>query len=803
MKFTISWLKEYLDTSATTEDIINTLNKIGLEVDSIEVKGENLKSFNCAYVEKCENHPDSNHLHICKVKTADNDELLNIVCGAPNVRAGLKVILAPCGSILPNGIEIKKSKIRGIESNGMLCSEKELGIGEDHNGIYEVDNKFEIGTNITDILNLNDTIIDIDITPNRGDCLGVYGIARDLAAAGLGELKKYNEFNVKIDETYKSSIKLNVIDTNCPVFTFREIKNVKNCESPDWLKERLRVVDINPKNALIDITNYVMMSFNKPLHCYDKAKIVGNINIKQSIEGKNFLDLFDRSYNLPEGATLVCDDEKILCLGGIIGAKISGSSLETTDIIVESAIFDAINTAKTGRKLNLQTDSRYRFERGSDYDTVEFALNYACKLIIEICGGEVSEITKYEKENYKESIVKKFNLDFDYIEKLIGIKFDKNEVLNILERLNYKAIINKNNISVLVPYYKNNIIVKEDIIDDIIRIYGYDKLENNDFKDTKVFEKDGNLFNKCLEKKLYRIRQKLAENKLIELISYSFLDKKDDEYFLETNEDLDLINPITRELSHMRQSLLTNMMNIIKKNNNRGFNNLSFFEIGRIFNKCKIDDESTVIAAVRTGNNCEKNIYEKSRNFDIFDIKKDLCDILNILGVNAEKIPIIRNTPKYYHPNRSGAIIIGKNIIGYFGELHPKIMEHFNLKNRVVAFEMFVDKLPKKIILEEKSKIGFKPNDFQIIERDLAFIMDKNIEVGNIVIDMYKLDKDYINNIRIFDIYEKPDDTKKSVAFNIKIQPKDKTLEKEQIDNIIEKIINLLVNKYNCILRDK
>ncbi len=803
MKFTISWLKEYLNTDATTENIINTLNKIGLEVDGVEFKGENLKSFNCAYVEKCENHPDSDHLHVCKVKTANNNELLNIVCGAPNVRAGLKVILAPCGSVLPNGTEIKKSKIRGIESNGMLCSEKELGIGDDHNGIYEVDDNFEIGTNIADILNLNDTIIDIDITPNRGDCLGVYGIARDLAAAGLGELKKYSEFNIKINETYKSDVKLNVEDKNCPVFTFREIKNVKNCESTNWLKERLRVVDINPKNALVDITNYIMMSFNKPLHCYDKEKINGSLNIKQASEGENFSDLFDRNYNLPEGATLICDDEKILCLGGIIGAKVSGSSLETSDIIVESAIFDAINTAKTGRKLNLQTDSRYRFERGSDYDTVEFALNYACKLITEICGGEVSEIVKFEKENYKESLNKKFDFDFSYIEKLMGIKFDKNEILNILEKLNYKTTIKDNIISVIVPYYKNNIIVKEDVIDDIIRIYGYDKLENNDFTDVKSFEKDGNLFDKYLEKKLYQVRQKLAMNGLIELVSYSFLDKKDDEYFSEINDELDLMNPITEELSHMRQNMLVNMVNIIKKNNNRGFNNLSFFEVGRIFNKCKIDSENTIVAAVRIGNNCEKNIYEKSRNFDVFDIKKDLCDALNIFGINAEKMPIIKDTPKYYHPNRSGAIIMGKIVLGYFGELHPKIMEYFGIKNRIVAFELFVDKLPKKVILEEKSKIGFKPNDFQTVDRDLSFIMDKNIEVGNIIRDIYGVEKEYITSVEIFDIYEKLDDEKKSVAFNIKIQPKDKTLEKEEIDNIIEKIINLLVSKCNCVLRDK
>lgn len=803
MKFSISWLKEYLDTKVSVEEIVNTLNKIGLEVDEVINPAEKLKSFNCVYVEKCEKHPDSDHLNICKVITKDSKDSLTIVCGAPNVHAGMKAILAPAGSILPNGIKIEKTKKRGVESNGMLCSEKELGIGDDHNGIYEADSSIELGTNIADILNINDPIIDIDITPNRGDCLGVYGIARDLAGAGLGKLKNYSEFELNIKNSFKSSVDLTVNDENCPVFFFREIKNLKNCESPLWLKNRLKIFDINPKNALVDISNYVMLCFNKPLHCYDKSKIEGNLNIKKSKKDEEFIDLFDRKYNLPEGATLICDDNKILCLGGIIGAKASCSSLETTDVVVESAIFDAINTAKTGRKLNLQTDSRYRFERGSDYDSVAFALDYACQLIIEICGGEISETVKYEQKDYKKNTLKAVDLNLKYIQKLIGIEIPEKQVLNILENLQYKIKKDGDNLMITVPHYKNNIIVKEDIIDDVVRIYGYDKLNNDNFTDVNVFEKEGNLFTRKYEEKLYQIRQKLAGNGLVELISYSFLDKRDDEMFVEVNDELDILNPIIADLSHMRQNLLTNMLNIIEKNNNRGFHNLGFFEIGRVFNHCRINDENMMLAGVRSGLNMEKNIYEKSRNFDIFDVKRDLCDALNIFGINGEKLPITRETPKYYHPNRSGSIVMGKNILGCFGELHPKVIEHFGLKDRVVAFELFLDKLPKKIFMEEKTRAGFKPNDFQAIERDLSFTLDSNVEVGNIINDIYKIDKNYIQSVSLFDVYQKPETAVKSIAFNIKIQPQNENLEKQQIDEMIEKIIELVEKKYSGVLRDK
>ena len=801
MKFTLSWLKEYLETEASLQKIIDTLNKIGLEVDNVLDKKSELKDFNCVIIEECIKHPDSDHLHICQVKYSNSKEPITIVCAAPNARSGLKTILAPVGSKLPNGMEIKRSKIRGIESNGMLCSEKELGLGDNHEWIIEIDNKIEIGTNLSTIFNLDDPVIDISITPNRGDCLGVYGIARDLACAGLGELKKIEKPTIK--KSFDSKIQLDVTDKNCPVFYFREIKNLKNCESPEWLKNRLKSIDVNPKNALVDIANYVMFSFNKPLHCYDVSKINGSIKIESADGGENFIDLFNNSYTLTKDVTIIKDDEKILCLGGVIGAECSCSSLETTNVLIESAIFDAINTAKTSKKLNIQTDSKYRFERGSDYDTVEFALNYTCKLILDICGGEVSDIIKYESETYKNSIVKTIDININDIEKLLGIRIPENDIIDILKKHEYEISRKSDILQLKVPTYKNNTIYKEDVIDDIIRIYGYDKLENIDFLDNKIFIKDGNLFVKKFEEKLYKIRQILASNGIIELITYSFLKKEYDILFREFKDELDVINPITLDLSHMRQNLLPNILNIINKNKNRGCENISFFEIGNIFSECKIDKENTVVCAVRQGKYKIKDQYNETRDFDIYDVKKDLFDVLSIFGIDGNKLIVNKNTPNYYHPGRSGSVYMGKILIGYFGELHPSVSEYFNLKKPVI-FEFFVDKLPSRLFLECKTKGAFVTNDLHGVNRDFAFFIDKNVEIGSIIKDIYSINKELIYDVFLFDVYsENSLSDKKSIGITVHFQPKLKTLTKEEINSISDDIISFLDEKYNAALRDK
>lgn len=801
MKFTLSWLKEYLETEATLDEITDTLNKIGLEIDDVLDRKSELKDFNCVIIEECIKHPNSDHLHLCQVRYSNNKEPITIVCGAPNARSGLKTILAPVGSKLPNGVEIKKSKIRGIDSNGMLCSEKELGLGENHEGIIEIDSQVEIGTNLSTIFGLDDPVIEISITPNRGDCLGVYGIARDLACANLGVLKKIEK--PKIKKSFESKIQLNVTDKNCPMFYFREIKNLKNCESPEWLKNRLKSIDINPKNALVDIANYVMFSFDKPLHCYDASKINGSLKVESADGGENFTDLFNKKYILHKDVTIIKDDKKILCLGGIIGAECSCSSLDTTNVLVESAIFDAINVAKNSKKLNIQTDSKYRFERGSDYDTVEFALDYACQLILDICGGEASELVKYEEKDYKNSITKFIDISLDDVEKLLGIKIPEEDIINILKKHEYKITRKYNNLRLEVPNYKNNIICKEDVIDDIIRIYGYDKLKNEDFLDNKLFIKEGNLFVKKFEEKLYKIRQVLVSNGLIEVISYSFLKREDNALFAETKDELDVLNPITLDLSYMRQSLLPNILNIIAKNKNRGYENISFFEIGNIFNECKIDSENTVICGVRQGKYKVKDPYNETRDFDIYDVKKDLFDVCSVFGIAGNKLIINKNTPDYYHKGRSGSVYMGGTLIGYFGELHPNVSEYFNLKKPVV-FEFFADKLPSKLFLENKMKGAFVANDLPKVDRDFAFFVDKNVEIASIMRDIYSVDRKLIDNVFLFDVYaENSSSDKKSIGINVSFQPKLKTLTKDEINSVADAIVNLVCEKYNAVLRDK
>ena len=798
MKFTLSWLKEYLETDCNVNEIADKLNEIGLEVEEIIDNSKIYKDFNCVIVEECIDHPDSDHLHICHVRYSNDKEPLTIVCGAPNVRSGLKTILSPVGSVLPNGLEIKKTKIRGVESNGMLCSERELGLGEDHKGIIELPENTLLGENITDILKLNDPIIEISITPNRGDCLSVYGIARDLACAGLGKLKELED--VKIKENIKSSIKLNVIDKNCPIFYFREVNNLQNCESPNWLKNRLKSIDINPKNALVDITNYVMMCFGRPLHCYDKDKIRGNINVVPAEGGELFIDLFNNEYKLNDKATLIKDDEKILCLGGVMGANVSTSTLETKNILLECAVFDPINTARTSRLLGIQSDSKYRFERGVDNTLTEFVLDYTTKLILEICGGDASNIVKQEEK----SELRKLELNYNDIERVLGLKIEEDKVLEILNTFGYEISYNNGNYLITIPSYKNNIIVKEDIIDDIIRVYGYNNLKDEDFVDSKVFEKDGNLFDKQLENKIYSIREVLAGNGYTELITYSFLNEEENSYFAETKEELRILNPIISDLSYMRQSLIPNILNVIKKNNNRGYNNLSLFELGHIFNEANIDSESNILTCIRSGKNRDKDIYNESRNYDVFDLKKDLFDVLEVLGINGEKLIIDNKTPNYYHPNRSGAVYMGKTLIAYFGELHPSVNSAFELKNRSIIFELFLDKLPKKLFIENKVKSSFKPNDLQLIKRDFAFILNNDVKVGDLLRNIYNIDKEHIVDVHLFDVYvDSKLENQKSIAFTVNIQPKNENMNKEDIDKISDNIINYITKEYNGILRDK
>lgn len=779
MKFTLSWLKEYLKTNASLDEVCKTLTNIGLEVENVVDEAESLKYFEVAKILSAKNHENSAKLKICEVEVLGAAKPLQIICGASNARAGIKVAYAPIGAVIPvNQMVIKKAKIAGTESNGMLCSARELGLGDADEGIIEIDEKWEVGTKIADIYNKSDAQIEINVTPNRGDCLGVYGIARDLAAAGLGELQKLPTIKNKVEFAADFKVKNSAVEA-CKAANFRKISRVKNCESPKWLKDKLESVGLNSISALVDITNYSLIAFNRPLHAYDASKINGSINIRFAKNGEKFVSLKGEEYKLSEEILTIADDEKVLAIAGVTGSNNSGCDLETKDIILESAYFDAVAVAKSGRKLNILSDSRYRFERGIDPLSCEFGIEFATQLILEICGGKVSEIVAVEGEDFKN---KNIEFDFNFVKKLTGLEVPKDKACEILENLEFKVSGNV----IEVPSFRSDVSIKQDLVEEIVRIYGYNKIAP---------QKLENISPNSEIDFMDKVRSLLVANGMVENINWSFCSKELVKYFAEEKSELILSNPISSDLDHMRPNLIVGLLKSYQKNYLRSFVNSSSFEIGNVFEGVAEKLQRLMIAGVRAGKNKDKNHYLDARDFDIFDVKKDLFDVLEIFGLKSSSLQISDfEAPKYYHPHRSGTLKLGKNIIGYFGEIHPKINKIFDVKTTINAFEIFADNLPKA-----SASIVKKPyvqNDLQQIERDFAFLVDKNMAVGEMIKTIQNCDKQLIKQVDIFDIYsgKNIDEDKKSVALRVIIQPTEKTLTSEEIEVLSQKIISSLKN---------
>ena len=795
MKLTLSWLKEYLNTSASLEEICSKLTSIGLEVESVEDKAKILAPFTVAKIITASPHENSTKLKICQVQTSDSPIPLQIICGAANARTGLKVAYAPIGSIIPaNQMVIKKAKIAGVESNGMLCSARELSLGNEDSGIVEIDEKWEIGSKITEVYALNDAVIEINVTPNRGDCLGIYGIARDLAATGIGTLKNLEIKKISSQFSFPIEVK-NEAESACNFAAFRSIKNLKNCESPKWLKEKLTALGSNSISAIVDITNYVMLSLNRPMHAYDARKIDGALEIRFAKNDKKFTSLKKEEYVLDEKILVISDSKKVVGIAGVIGSLDSSCDLETSEILLEAAFFMPSVIAYSGRKLNILSDARFRFERGVDENTCESGIDLATQLILEICGGEASET----KIVGKKTEVKKVEFDLAKIKKLIRIEVPSEKAAQILTDLGFGLEkISAEKFLITVPSHRHDINASEDLVEEVVRIFGYDQIKKqilNQFQ-------DGEVGDKITEKKeiniLHKVRSYLASQGMIETINWSFVDANLVEIFAEKNEKLILKNPISIELNHMRPNLMIGLLESYKRNSLRNFSDLSLFEIGNVF----LDDQKLMISGIRAGKNKEQNHYHDSRDFDVFDVKKDFLDVLEIFGLRAESLQMTsENAPKYYHPHRFAALKLGKNLIGYFGEIHPAIAKKFDLKNRVNAFEIFVDTLPTQ--QKTSARKAFVINDLQAVERDFAFLVNKNQAIGDLAKTIANCDKQLIKEVNIFDIFSGKNiaEDKKSVALRVRIQPIEKTLTSEEIDMISKKIIEAVGKFYGATLR--
>ena len=801
MKITYDWLKDHLKTKSNEAQLIEKLTAIGLEVESVEVPSSDFDFFKIAKIIKTEKHPDADRLKVCDVDVGEKG-LLKVVCGAPNAREGLVTIYAPPGATIPkNKMKLSVSKIRGVTSYGMLCSESELNLSDESDGIIELDqSKFNKKIGNKYFSRNQSNLIDLSITPNRPDCLGVKGIARDLASTGFGKLIERKEKKIKSKLDQKIKVKINKEkNQGCTSFGSCLITNIKNCESPKWLKDKLISIGQKPISAVVDITNYVMLDLNRPLHAYDADKIDKCIIVRNSRKGERFTALDNKEYKLGENMCVISDNSGVLGLGGIIGGTRSGTELDTKNVLIESAYFNPRSIRKTSKELNLDTDAKFRFERGIDPLSIEQGIIRATELIKEICGGELSKIDIQNIEKFQET---KIQFDINLFERISGFKISTKEMIAILKNLGFKIKPGKHNLKLKVPSWRPDIINPIDVVEELVRIYGYDKIKIIDPEKTRIKP----TLTKS-QRQFHFLQRSLASKGYVETITWSFTDSKVNDLFKEQKKSIEIVNPISSDLNVLRNSIFSNLIFYLAKNLDRGFKDISLFEIGPVFFGSEPGQQETVIGGLNSGKKSRSSWLEIARNFDVYDAKQVVVQTLEEAGFNANKLFIDDNTPNYFHPGKSGRVFLNKgkeNLAAYFGELHPNILKKLDLKcEALVGFEIFIDniKITSKSLKDQKSK--FEVSDYQKSERDFAFIVDKNFISQDLTDVIYNVDKNLIKEVKIFDVYQGeniPGD-KKSIAINVTIQSTEKTLEEKDLDLLSKSIIDLVENKTGAKIR--
>ena len=801
MKITFDWLKDHLNIGLKEEKLLEQLTNIGLEVEGIENLSSDNNLFKIALITKTEKHPNADRLKVCDVNVGEK-ELKKVVCGAPNAKEGLLTIYAPPGAIIPKTkTKLVVAKIRGVTSYGMLCSESELNLSDESNGIIELlKSKYHKSIGKSYFSQSNSNLIDLSITPNRPDCLGVKGIARDLAASGFGKFKddKKKKIKSKIKQTLKVKINKEKIQ-GCTAFGSCLIKDVENTESPKWLKEKLVSIGQKPISAIVDITNYVMFDINRPLHAYDADKIEKGIVVRNSKSGEEFSSLDKKNYKLENGMCVITDNKGILGLGGIIGGSRSGTESSTKNVLLEAAFFDPRSIRSTSKKLNLDTDAKFRFERGIDPLSIEDGLNKAASLIKEICGGEISKIDIQKIETYKNKII---NFDPYLFEKITGFKISSKEMFKILKDLGFKIKKDKKNLKLTIPSWRPDISQEVDIVEELVRISGYEKIDI--IEPTKKRTKS----TLTRSQKLFHFFQRAVASKgYLEAITWSFTDSNYNDLFKAGNKEIKIINPISSELGVLRNSIFSNLIMYMGKNLDRGFKDLSIFEIGPIFTGSNPGEQSIVVCGLMAGKKNRLSWIDNDRDLDVFDVKRDVVQTLAEAGYNSNKFFIDRETPDYYHPGKSGRLFLDETkdqIAAYFGEIHPNILKKVDLKTEsLMGFEIFLEnlKLPKKTLNDQKTK--FIVSDYQKSERDFAFIINKDVSSKDLVDAISSVDQNLISDIKVFDVYEGNNipENQKSIAINVTIQSFEKTLTVNDLERINKQIIETVENKTGAKIR--
>ncbi|QDL92729.1 phenylalanine--tRNA ligase subunit beta [Paroceanicella profunda] len=791
MKFTLSWLKQHLETEASLEEITYALTDLGLEVEGVEDPGARLAAFRIGFVREAEQHPDADRLRVCKVETAEG--VKQIICGAPNARAGIRVVVAQPGDYIP-GLDttIAVGKIRGVESFGMMCSERELELSEEHDGIIELPEDAEVGQRYVDYAQLTDPVIEIAITPNRPDALGVAGIARDLAARGLGRL--ITQAPEPVPGRFASPVGVSIAPSaaaQCPLFLGRAIRGVKNGPSPKWLQDRLRAIGLRPISALVDITNYMTMDRARPLHVFDMKTVAGDILVRKAEPGETLTALDGRVHTFDGTETLVCDANGPSSIGGIMGGEGSGCEPDTTDVFIEAAWFEPVSTAATGRRLKINSDARYRFERGVDPEFTRPGLEMATRLILDLCGGEPSDIVT---AGAVPDTARSFALDPKRVLSLVGMDIAEEEQVRTLEVLGFTVTRAEGKLHAAVPPWRPDVHGEADLVEEIARVASLSKLEGKPMPRVTTGVTRPTLTPMQMRER--RARRTLAMLGLNECVTYTFVSDTEAALFGGGEPARRLENPISSEMTNMRPSLLPALLSAAARNQARGHGEIGLFEIGPLFEGGEPGEQKLVAAAIRTGVTAPRNAWGSRRPVDLFDAKADAEAVLSACGAPVERLMVLREgLPSWYHPGRSACLSLGpKTPLAMFGELHPKVLSTLGVKAPAVALTVFLENIPFPRA-KGTTRPALDVSDYQAVERDFAFVLDEGVEAEAVLKAARGADKALIERVSVFDLFtgkpaaEQLGAGRKSLAISVRLQPKSGTLTDKEIDAVAAKVV--------------
>ncbi|MGE0503267.1 MAG: phenylalanine--tRNA ligase subunit beta [Rhizobiaceae bacterium] len=788
MKLTLSWLKDHLDTDATLDQIVERLTAIGLEVEHVDDR-KALKPFVIAKVLTAEKHPDADKLRVLIVDTGAGQPV-QVVCGAPNARAGLVGAFAAPGAYIP-GIDVTLSvgNIRGVESHGMMCSERELELSDEHDGIIDLPADAPVGTSFAAWSHLDDPVIEINLTPNRPDATSIHGIARDLAAAGLGRLKTplVEAIAGKGDCPVKVTIEAPEL---CPGFALRLVRGVRNGASPKWMQRRLKAIGLRPINALVDITNYVTFDRGRPLHVFDAKKVAGDLVVRRAKAGEKVLALDTFEYELTPEMCVIADVNGVESIAGVMGGEHSGCDEGTTDVLIESALWNPLNVARTGRELGIVTDARYRFERGVDPEFMVPGLELATKLVTDICGGEPTDA---EVVGYAGHTPKVVSFPVSEVKRLTGLDVAKAESLDILNRLGFGPKGDADLIDVSVPSWRPDVDGKADLVEEVMRIKGVDAITPQPLGGHAAV--NGRILT-TPQIRTRAAKRALGVRGMMEAVTWSFIPAKHAELFGGGRAELKLSNPIAADMSDMRPSLLPGLAAAAQRNADRGFGDVALFEVSGIYEGDTPEAQRRVAAGIRRGTaKLEGSGRDWSGNtpaVGVFDAKADAFAVLEACGAPVDKLSVEAGGPTWYHPGRSGTIKLGpKTILGTFGEFHPKTLEALDVSGPLCGFEVYVDAIPEPKAKPTRTKPRLDLSPFQAVKRDFAFVVDKAVQAGQLVKAAQAADRKLIAGVTVFDIFEGASlgEGRKSVAIEVSIQPVDRTLADEDFEALAARIV--------------